>query len=83
MPRARHSKKEVEGAVQHLEDNGWTIDVGGSHAWGTAKCPFNDDECRCGMFCRVSIASTPRNPGTHAKQLRRVCDSCIHNKNKP
>ena len=78
MPRTRHSKQEVELALQHAESKGWRIEVGGSHAWGKMYCPANDSECRCGEFCITSIWSTPRNPSNHARQLRRVVDRCIN-----
>lgn len=62
MPRPIHSKKEVEDALRH--------------AWGRIYCPYNDDECRCGEFCITSVWSTPKNPGNHARALRRVVDNC-------
>jgi len=52
----------------------------GSHAWGKMYCPYNDVECRCGEFCITSIWSTPKNPGNHARQLRRVVDNCVAHK---
>ena len=36
----------------------------------------------CGEFCRASIWSTPKNPGNHAKQIRRIVDNCIMQKHK-
>ena len=39
-------------------------------------CPYNDAECRCGEFCITSVWSTPKNPGNHARALRRVVDNC-------
>jgi hypothetical protein len=42
-------------------------------------CPYNDEECRCGEFCVVSIWSTPRNAGNHARALKRVVDNCARN----
>lgn len=76
MPRKKHSKKEVEAALNYAEGLGWKIEVGGSHAWGKMYCPYNDKDCRCGEFCISSIWSTPKNPSTHAKQIRRVVDKC-------
>jgi hypothetical protein len=72
MARPSHPKKEVEEAIRHAERQGWRVEVGGSHAWGRTYCPYNDAECRCGEFCR----STPKNPGNHARALRRVVDNC-------
>ncbi len=81
--RTKHPKKEVEDALQYAEDAGWRVSVGGSHAWGRIYCPFNDSECRCGEFCIASIWSTPRNPGNHARQIRRVVDNCAARKRRP
>ena len=82
MARSKHSKPEVEAAIQHAEEHGWTIKESGGHAWGRMRCPYNDDACRCGEFCSTSIWSTPRNPGNHGKQLRRVVDNCAREKAK-
>lgn len=81
MARKRHSKKEVEAAIQYAESHGWRIEVGGGHAWGKLYCPYNDQECRCGEFCIASIASTPRSAANHAKQIRRVVDNCTRYRN--
>jgi hypothetical protein len=71
-----HPKKEIAAAIEYARSKGWRVVEGGSHAWGQMYCPYNDKECRCGEFCRTSIWSTPKNPGNHAKQLRRVVDNC-------
>ncbi len=76
MARPAHPKKDVEYALKHAESQGWDVKVGGSHAWGKMYCPYNDDSCRCGRFCIVSIWSTPKNPVNHARDLRRVVDNC-------
>lgn len=76
MPRRAHPKKEVESALKYAEQNGWRIEVSGSHCWGKIYCPYNDMDCRCGNYCITSVWSTPKNAGTHAKQLRRVIDNC-------
>lgn len=82
MPRRPHSKQEVEEALRYAEANGWRIEVGGSHAWGKIYCPDKDKECRCGEFCISSIWSTPKNPGNHARQIRRVVDNCTARNSK-
>ena len=61
MARSPHPKKEVEEALKHAEEQGWRVEVGGSHAWGRIYCPYNDEECRCGEFCITSIWSTPKS----------------------
>lgn len=76
----KHPNKEIQAALKYAEQQGWIIQVGGSHAWGKILCPYNDQECRCGEFCLTSIWSTPKNPSSHAKQIRRVVDNCIHQK---
>lgn len=76
--RKRHPNKDIEKAIVYAEQSGWHIEVGGSHAWGKMYCPNNDQDCRCGEFCITSINSTPKNPDTHARQIRRVINGCKH-----
>ena len=49
MTRSKHPHKDVEAALAHAEAQGWRIDIGGAHAWGKMYCPYNDEECRCGI----------------------------------
>ncbi|PTN55725.1 hypothetical protein C9J98_03870 [Stenotrophomonas panacihumi] len=77
MSRRKHPHPDIEDALRHAEAQGWRIKVGGGHAWGRMYCPYNNVLCRCGEFCLVSIWSTPRVPEHHARQLRRVVDSCL------
>lgn len=81
MARRSHSKPEIEAALKYAEANGWRVDLGGSHAWGKIYCPYNDPDCRCGIFCVASIWSTPKNSGNHAKQIRRIVDNCTTHNN--
>jgi hypothetical protein len=76
MARPSHPKKEVEEAIRQAERQGWRVEVGGSHAWRRIYCPYDDAECRCGEFRIASVWSTPKNPGNHARALRRVVDNC-------
>ncbi|MDP2142177.1 MAG: hypothetical protein Q8L20_15320 [Gammaproteobacteria bacterium] len=78
MPRPRHPKKDIEKAIAYAEAHGWRIVHGGAHAWGQMYCPWNDRNCRCHEFCRTSIASTPKNPGDHAMDLKRIVKNCVH-----
>ncbi len=77
MSRPPHAKKEIEDALRYLEAQGWRVKCGGSHAWGKIYCPYNNAQCRCGEFCITCVWSTPKNPGNHARALRRVADNCI------
>ncbi|HJV02485.1 MAG TPA: hypothetical protein VJ752_18250 [Burkholderiaceae bacterium] len=80
MKRTSHPHKDVDAALRYAEEHGWSVNVGGSHAWGRIYCPYNNNDCRCGEFCITSIWSTPRNPGNHAKAIRRVVDNCTEHK---
>lgn len=76
MGRSRQPKKDVESALRYAEQHGWRIEEGGGHAWGRMYCPRNDETCRCGEFCITKIWSSPKNPGSHARRIRRVVDNC-------
>lgn len=80
--RARHPDKDIEAAIKHAESKGWTVKKrdGKGHAWGILLCPYNDNSCRGGIFCRVSIWSTPKNPQNHARDLKKHVDGCIKSK---
>ena len=82
MARPSHPKKEIEEAIKYAEAEGWRVSVGGSHAGGKIYCPYNDPECRCGEFSITSVWSTPKNPGNHARALRRVVDNCTNRKRR-
>ena len=73
-PRRRHPKKEVEQALRHAESQGWTVrPTAGGHRWGEMRCPHSGRG-----VCRVSIWSTPTNPGNHANRLRQNVRNCPH-----
>lgn len=61
-----HPKKDVRGALRYAENHRWTVKVGGAHRWGIIYCPSGEHH--------VTIASTPRNAGDHAKDIRRAVD---------
>ena len=81
MQRKRHShpNKHIEAAIKYAEHQGWRVVPSGAsgHAWGKICCPHNNPECRCGEFCVISIASTPRSAENHAKMVRRRVSGCI------
>lgn len=74
MPgRDRHTKKDVEKALQYAEENGWdVVPVHHGHVWGRMTCPADEQPCE------LRIYSTPKNPGNEAKRLRRFVDRCEH-----
>ncbi|MDZ4168034.1 MAG: hypothetical protein U1E26_00065 [Coriobacteriia bacterium] len=78
MLRNRHPKKPIEEALRYAESKGWRVEQAGrsSHAWGRLYCPHDNPACRCGQHCVTSIASTPRVPEDHARQIRRKVDGC-------
>jgi hypothetical protein len=81
VKRASHVKKEIEGALRYAESLGWRVEARqGGHCWGRMYCPYNDEQCRCGSYCVVSIWSTPKDSDNHAKDLRRVVDNCARQK---
>lgn len=76
MARPAHPQKEIEAALKYAESCGWRVTVARGHAWRRIYCPYNVEECRCGEFCITSVWNTPKNPGNHARALRRVVDNC-------
>ena len=79
MLRRRHPDRSVEDALRHAEDHGWRVELLSPRARGWAKllCSHNDSDCRCGEFCIAVVWGTPRSAENHARQLRRVVDACI------
>lgn len=68
-----HPNKEVSDAIEYGLELGWTFVRGSGHCYGTLRC-FQGD--RSG--CQVRVASTPQNPGNHARRIIRDIDSCPH-----
>lgn len=81
MARKPHPNKEIEEALQYAEAHGWRVLKAGKsgHAFAKMLCPSNDPNCCGGMHCMTSIWSTPKDPGNHARKLKRIVDGCIHN----
>jgi hypothetical protein len=60
----RHQKKEVADALKRATDSGLLVEeIHRGHRWGEVSCPACGDS--------LSIWSTPRDPGTHGKQIDR------------
>ena len=70
-----HPDKEIREAIEYAENNGWTFVKSGPRAYcyGRLYCPASS---RGG--CIVSVYSTPKNPGRHARHIRSEVDKCPH-----
>ena len=73
MAKTRHPDKEIEDAVAHAEQAGWRVVAVKGHAWGRLYCQHADRE-----GCMISVWSTPKNAGNHARALIRAIDRCPH-----
>jgi hypothetical protein len=67
----RHPKKEIAEAIKRAEDAGLVIrEIHKGHRWGEVRCE------PCGA--QRAVYSTPRDPGTHAKQIDRFTGQHTH-----
>jgi len=73
MARARHPDKEIEEAVAYAEQLGWRVIPVSGHAWGRLYCAHADRD-----GCMVSVWSTPRSAGNHARSIVRAVNRCPH-----
>ena len=73
MARNRHPDKEIEGAVAHAEQLGWRVIPVSGHAWGRLYCAQADSD-----GCMISVWSTPKSTGNHARSLLRAINRCPH-----
>lgn len=69
--RPRHTRKEVEEAVEYAESLGWVWKKQGH--WGRLYCPQADRD-----GCQIGVYGTPRNSVDHARQIFRAIDRCPH-----
>jgi hypothetical protein len=81
LSRSKHPTKEIEDALAELEALGWRVEEAkgkSSHFWGFVLCPANaGDACRSGIFCRMSVWSTPKSPQRHARELLKKAQGCV------
>ena len=73
MARSRHPDKEIEDAVAYAESLGWRIVPVSGHAWGRLYCALADRD-----GCMISVWSTPRSAGNHARDIIRAIGRCPH-----
>ncbi|MFB6391633.1 hypothetical protein [Polymorphospora lycopeni] len=60
----RHPKKEIADALRRADGAGLLVkQIHRGHRWGEVICTY----CQA----RRSVWTTPRDPGTHAKQIDR------------
>jgi hypothetical protein len=72
--RAKHPKKDVEQALRFAEENGWLVrSTARGYRWGEMICGHAGPD-----RSRISMLSTPTNPGKHANRLRRKVRNCPH-----
>jgi hypothetical protein len=76
MVQNGHPKKDVQYTLKYARDNGFVIEeIHKGYRWGQIRCPV------CGPI--RPIASTPRSPSGHAKDLRRRVDRCLAQHGRP
>lgn len=67
----RHPKKEIADALRAAEQAGLDVqEVHRGHRWGEVTC--------LPCSARFAVWSTPRDPGTHAKQVERFTARHTH-----
>jgi hypothetical protein len=67
----RHPKKEIADALKRAEAAGLLVsEIHHGHRWGEVRC----DPCGA----KRGISSTPRDPGTHSKQIDRFMAKHTH-----
>lgn len=77
MARNRHPDKDIEEAVAFAEEIGWRVVAVKGHAWARLYCAHHDRE-----GCKVSVWSTPRSGGDHARDIIRAVNRCPHQERK-
>jgi hypothetical protein len=81
ISRTKHPSKEIERVLVELELLGWQVEKAkgkSAHAWGFVLCPANAQNlCRSGIFCRMSVWSTPSSPQKHARELQKKAQGCV------
>jgi hypothetical protein len=71
ISRGRHPRNDIANALRRAEEAGLEITViHRGHRWGEVICV----RCQAGL----GIWSTPRNAGTHAKQIDRFTQNHTH-----
>jgi hypothetical protein len=69
----KHPNKHIREAIKYAVEKGWRVSISKGHHWGHIWCPLESRE-----GCMFGVYSTPRNPETHARWLRKMIDQCPH-----
>jgi len=80
MTRKKHPNKEIEEVLKYAEVRNWRVENSNGHPFGQMYCPYSRSISTCESsekWCRVSLWSTPKNTGSHARQLKKVVDRCM------
>ena len=68
-----HPNKEIRKAIEYGESRGWRLELSDGHAYGRLYCPESSREGHV-----LSVWSTPKDPFSHARRIRKFVDSCEH-----
>jgi hypothetical protein len=71
MVTKRHAKKDIAEALARAKNVGLiVVELYRGHRWGEVRC----EPCEA----KRAVYSTPRDPGTHAKQIDRFAARHTH-----
>ncbi|MGH4017382.1 MAG: hypothetical protein ACRDSL_26345 [Pseudonocardiaceae bacterium] len=74
VSRGRHPKSEIAAALDAASKAGLEVERDKKgHRWGRVRCTY------CGMP-PFTVWGTPRNPGSHAKDINRFVATHLHGK---
>ena len=68
-----HPNKHIREAIEHAISRGWRFVPSKGRPFGILYRPAGTRDGH-----HFTVASTPRNPEDHAKDLRRKVDRCPH-----
>jgi len=74
VSKGRHQNNKINAALKKLPSSIEVDQNKNGHNWGCLVCT------KCGE--RFAINGTPRNPGSHAKQLLAFARKHAHDRNK-
>lgn len=70
-----HPNKDVDAAIDYAVSQGWRfVEKGNSHTVAYLYCTHESSGQHDSMKCHISIYGSPKNPGNHAKKIRKAVD---------